>query len=89
MGVEDRAPSEDRKRKARKLANLAQTYGFLIPEPCNGCGGKADHKHHEDYNKPLEVTWLCRFCHFDLHSSERGSDVDEVIKVLERFLAKP
>ncbi len=28
--------------------------------------------HHEDYDEPLEVIWLCRSCHQKLHAEERG-----------------
>lgn len=27
--------------------------------PCSICGNKTTHKHHEDYSKPLDITWLC------------------------------
>ena len=77
----------DRKRKARLLANLAQEYGFLVPEPCATCGKKAEHKHHEDYDRPLEIVWLCRRCHVQLHVGERDASINGVIGVLERFLA--
>ena len=86
--VNHRAPSPDRKRKARLLANLAEKYGFLTPMPCAQCGAKSDHKHHDDYNKPLDVTWLCRRCHIGLHVSERSKEVEDVIMVLEKFLAE-
>lgn len=82
-----RPVSEDRKRKARILANLAEQYGFLVPRPCEHCGSRADHKHHEDYDRPLDIVWLCRRCHIRLHVSERDEAVAGVIVVLERFLA--
>jgi hypothetical protein len=36
---------------------------------CKYCGSSRNvDAHHEDYDKPLEVTWLCRSCHAKLHS---------------------
>lgn len=32
----------------------------LVKQPCEVCGGKvAVHAHHDDYDKPLAVRWLC------------------------------
>src|SRR3990167_3093473 len=52
---------EQRWRAYNAVAN-AKRSGKLIPEPCNACGGKAE-AHHNDYDKPLEVVWLCRKHH--------------------------
>lgn len=49
------------------------------PGKCETCGvtGKftdgrnAIQAHHPDYNKPLEVMWLCQPCHFAWHKSNR------------------
>ena len=32
--------------------------------------------HHEDYDRPLDVIWLCRFHHQVLHQSRRRGDPD-------------
>ena len=40
--------------------------GRLIrPAECSKCGdaSKDVHGHHEDYAKPLDITWLCQRCH--------------------------
>ncbi len=56
------------KSRARAYANTHQRRGLLTPEPCIGCGSLDVEKHHDDYSKPLEVTWVCRECHLLIHS---------------------
>ena len=48
---------------ARKSASSAQRRGLLTPQPCEVCGSLDVEKHHEDYDKPLQVRWLCRADH--------------------------
>ncbi len=37
---------------------------------CQKCGDKKTvERHHPDYNKPLEVMWLCHTCHMNHHIS--------------------
>ena len=41
------------------------------PSNCSNCGKKLPslliHGHHEDYDNPLDVIWLCHFCHYRRH----------------------
>jgi hypothetical protein len=37
------------------------------------CSGRGLHAHHDDYDKPLEVRWLCRSCHNALHAALRDA----------------
>ncbi|KKN72900.1 hypothetical protein LCGC14_0406040 [marine sediment metagenome] len=44
----------------------AQTYAFrgLPAQVCSAGGCEASgERHHEDYSKPLEITWLCKKHH--------------------------
>ena len=41
--------------------------GTLKRRPCQICGVPTADAHHEDYNKPQEVIWLCRKHHNELH----------------------
>ena len=36
---------------------------------CNQCSSPAEHYHHEDYSKPLDLVPLCRHCHYEIHQS--------------------
>jgi hypothetical protein len=44
--------------------------GIITPKPCVKCGKKAQ-AHHEDYLKPLEITWLCPKHHGERHREIR------------------
>lgn len=64
-------PDEKRKKaNARSYANSEKQRGKLIQEDCVECGSPDSQMHHEDYDKPLQVTWLCRECHLNLHEAE-------------------
>jgi len=45
--------------------------GILVrPIACEKCGEdkkRIDAHHHLGYDKPLDVQWLCRQCHVDIH----------------------
>lgn len=64
-----------RKNKIKRAAHLLVQYevkkGLLIKKPCEVCGKKKAVAHHDDYNKPLDVRWLCHKHHMQHHKEER------------------
>jgi hypothetical protein len=60
----DRYP---KKVKARALLHRAVKSGEIFRGPCVVCGADNAHGHHEDYTRPLDVMWLCRKHHTELH----------------------
>lgn len=55
------------KTEARLKLTKAIKSGFLKRKPCIVCGNEKVDGHHYDYKKPLDVIWLCRVHHNDIH----------------------
>lgn len=53
--------------RARSILNQAIKSGKVIRMPCVVCGDPKSQGHHPDYNKPLEVDWLCALHHKQEH----------------------
>lgn len=79
---------QKKKSNARAYANVTERRGRLVHEPCETCGDAFAEKHHDDYDKPLEVRWLCRPCHLAEHQAEtemRKSWPEETVRILENW----
>lgn len=65
--------------EARKKANTrayTKEYirrGYIKKQPCLVCGNKNSEAHHENYDKPLEIIWLCRAHHLELHNKKHNA----------------
>jgi hypothetical protein len=46
--------------------------GSLVRGVCEVCGVPKVEAHHEDYNKPLKVRWLCRKHHREWHEDRKA-----------------
>jgi ribosomal protein S27AE len=57
--------------RARRQAKRAVKSGARHRRPCERCGGAPTEAHHDDYTRPLDVRWLCRRCHHDVHFEKR------------------
>jgi hypothetical protein len=54
---------------AHRTTTRAIASGRLIRQPCEECGATENiHAHHDDYDKPLEIRWLCAKHHMRLHA---------------------
>jgi len=60
------------------LAHSAVRYALetdrLVKSPCEICGSRQTEAHHDNYSRPLDVRWLCRRHHADLHTRSRKED---------------
>jgi hypothetical protein len=60
-----------RRDQAHRLVASAIKAGELVRQACVQCGMPNGEAHHEDYSRPLDVTWLCRQCHARVHVLKR------------------
>jgi len=56
---------------AHRAVRNAIKRGDIQRGPCVECGKPGEHGHHDDYSKPLDVTWLCLVHHHEHHRRER------------------
>ena len=66
-------------KRVQHVVEKAIKKGVLVPRNCEVCdaeylfkdGRFAIQAHHADYNKPLDVQWLCQKCHHQWHKNNR------------------
>lgn len=65
---------------AQGVVEKAIKKGILHRMPCQICGANGYFKngnhevqaHHSDYNKPLDVIWMCQKCHYEWHKNNKA-----------------
>lgn len=63
-----RERSPEKYKARRDVSNALRSGRIARPENCEDCGkSTTTEAHHEDYSKPLDVTWLCFVCHRKRH----------------------
>jgi hypothetical protein len=69
--VKDWQEANQQRTLAHSQVQNAIRNGSLVRMPCIKCGNEKSQGHHEDYNKPLDVVWLCSPCHQRFHHDIR------------------
>lgn len=62
------------KVKARDMVRIRMRHNTVLKQPCEVCGELKVEAHHDDYNKPLSVRWLCMSHHRELHRFKKETD---------------
>lgn len=69
-------PEEERvKQRCRATTHVLVARGVITKEPCEVCTDPKVEAHHDDYEKPEQVKWLCAHHHRMLHKAMRRGDV--------------
>lgn len=63
------------KYKCHTVVSNALRDGRIVKYCCEECGDDNTQAHHEDYSKPLEVTWLCVKHHADRDNQIRRNQI--------------
>ena len=66
----NQSPEHKNKMIARRLLNNKVSRKNVVRGYCEVCGNNKAEAHHEDYLKPLEVTWLCKKHHVEKHKNK-------------------
>jgi predicted HTH domain antitoxin len=71
--------------RAHNIVEQAIKKGVLVRQPCEVCGingkyedGRSEvQAHHDDYNRPLQVRWLCKKHHYEWHEKNKAVKLGE------------
>lgn len=78
-----------KKHKARAIAGVYRRRKKLVAiEACESCGDPTAEMHHLDYDRPLEVLWLCRRCDVTLHRMKKRPPAAQVAKRIELWISR-
>jgi len=74
-------PDYTKKKRVQHIVEKAINKGILTqPVKCSSCGNTQEFSdgrngiqaHHVDYDKPLDVIWLCQKCHHEWHKNNHS-----------------
>lgn len=72
-GQQRRERTRDKRRVHAKVYNAIKYGRIERPGKCSRCGTQCKPEgHHDDYSKPLEISWLCQNCHLAYHDALRA-----------------
>lgn len=63
--------------------------GIIEQSPCEVCGSDFALAHHDDYNKPLKVRWLCRIHHVEWHRNNKAVELSRELPSMLHWQHKP
>ena len=66
------SPTNPLKVSCRATTRYYVKVGKLIKKPCEMCGNNSVEAHHPNYNKILEVNWLCKIHHSEWHIKNKA-----------------
>lgn len=61
------SPAESKKERARRALREAVRRGEIKKQPCHKCGRQDSSAHHWNYDRPLDVIWVCPPHHAESH----------------------
>jgi len=79
-------PDNTKRKRVQHITEKAIKKGILIrPVKCSQCKGTQEYSdgrngiqaHHCDYNKPLNVLWLCQKCHHEWHTNNKAINEED------------
>ena len=62
---------------ARRALRAAIESGRVSPQPCAVCGNQHVEGHHVAYDMPLDVVWLCKPHHRQLHNEAKATGSEQ------------
>lgn len=77
----------EKERASRHIRNRVYK-GQLKRGCCLVCGSANAIAHHYDYNKPLDIFWLCRRHHLQLHRCERKGTTAKIGEDMGTYIAR-
>lgn len=77
--------STRQKSYTRSITSTEIKHKRIIRQPCIVCGEIKSEAHHSDYNKPFEITWLCRKHHIEWHKTNTSIETMELRLIISRL----
>ncbi len=59
------------KRKTRYITKKMMLAGMIERKSCEVCGDEKSQEHHNDYQNPMDVTFLCEKHHREHHKNQK------------------